>query len=175
MVTLSSTHAAEPALLASGACRDGQPNGAYELRMPDGRVRAVGAFHEGKRTGTFFFWNADGGRLAAIPYDDDVPNGTIALWHQRGKPSRESGRKLEAPMVAGRPHGIRRSWYETGRLRAEVSFDRGTLVEAEVWTRSGRPLATADAKRIALQDARGEETYIAALERFVARHRPQCE
>lgn len=175
MVTLSSARAAEPALVAFGACRDGLPNGPYELRMPDGGVRAVGAFHEGKRTGTFFFWSADGGRLAAIPYDNDVRNGTIALWHQRGKPAHEAGRKLEAPVVAGRPHGVRRSWYETGGLRAEASFDRGGLVEAQVWTRSGHPLATADAKRMALQDAHGEETYIAALERIVARHRPQCE
>ena len=31
------------------------PNGAYELYQADGRLRAVGAFAQGRRTGTFIF------------------------------------------------------------------------------------------------------------------------
>ncbi len=36
--------AAAQALLASGACRDGIPNGMYELRTPAGALRVAGAF-----------------------------------------------------------------------------------------------------------------------------------
>lgn len=169
------SRATEPALVAFGACREGEPNGAYELRMADGRIRVQGAFHDGKRTGTFIFWNADSTRLAIVPYDNDVRSGTIALWHPRGRPVREAQRMLEAPVVAGRAHGVRRSWYASGRLRAEAMFDRGTLIDAKVLTESGRPLPIADARRAALEDARNDEVAIAALERIVARHPPQCQ
>ena len=60
--------AAQPAgLVASGACRDGQPNGAYELRSANGQVRISGAYAKGHRTGTFLFWSATGARIALVP------------------------------------------------------------------------------------------------------------
>ena len=43
-------------LVVDGACRDGLPNGRYELRRADGRLRVVGAFNHGRRTGSFIFW-----------------------------------------------------------------------------------------------------------------------
>lgn len=175
IATACAADAAQPALIASGACRDGLPSGAYELRMADGRLRVMGAFHNGKRTGTFIFWNASGGRLAAIPYDEDLRNGTVALWHLKGRPAREDGRRLEAPVVAGRPHGARRSWYPSGRLRGEFSYEQGALREAKAWDGAGRLQDDTAARRTAQQDARTEETYIVTLERMVDEHRPPCD
>lgn len=175
MLVAHCTSAGEPSLVAAGNCRAGGPNGAYELRMADGRVRVQGAFHDGKRTGTFIFWNANGARLAVVPYDNDVRSGTIALWQSRGKPMTEGQRVLEAPVVAGQAHGLRRSWYATGHLRSEATFDRGTLIDARVLSESGRPLPTVEARRTTLDDARAEETVIAALERMVAGHLPRCD
>src|SRR5215470_17260609 len=101
--------AAAPEFVASGACRDGAPNGAYELRMPDGRLRILGAFAKGRRTGTFLFWAASGDRIAVIPYDDDAKVGTIALWYPPSIPLTEPRRKLEAANSAGVRHGVTRS------------------------------------------------------------------
>src|SRR5436305_8198373 len=77
-----------------GACRDGVPNGAYELHEPHGRLRVAGAFSHGRKTGTFIFWTRAGARLAVIPYQDDHKTGTVALWHTLPGVPRELPRKL---------------------------------------------------------------------------------
>ena len=75
--------AAATGWIVDATCRDGQPNGYYELRDGDGALRVAGAFHYGKRTGSFIFWNDRGARIAHIPYDDGVRNGTLATWYDR--------------------------------------------------------------------------------------------
>ncbi|TMH17752.1 MAG: hypothetical protein E6H64_14565 [Betaproteobacteria bacterium] len=55
-----------------GQCRYGVPNGGYELRMPDGRLRVVGAFAQGRMTGTFIFWSGAGARVAVMPFDRGI-------------------------------------------------------------------------------------------------------
>ena len=139
-------------LVASGACRDGAPNGAYELRMPDGRLRILGAFAKGRRTGTFLFWASTGARIAVIPYDDDAKVGTVALWYRAGDPQGEPRRKLEAAYAAGVRHGITRSWHANGRRRAEYLYERGSLAAAQAWSESGAPLAEPEARRVAERD-----------------------
>jgi hypothetical protein len=93
-----------------GACRAGLPHGSYELRGADGRLRVVGAFAQGRLTGTFIFWTAGGARLAVLPFDNEAKNGTVALWYAAPDARIEGGRRLEAPYVADLPHGIHRSW-----------------------------------------------------------------
>ena len=44
LLATGSAAAAAPDLVASVGCRDGAPNGAYDLRMADGRMRILGAF-----------------------------------------------------------------------------------------------------------------------------------
>src|ERR1700687_5890468 len=100
-----------------GACRSGIPNGAYELRMQDGRLRVVGAFAHGRKTGTFIFWNASGARVAVIPTKDDKKPGPVAFWYPGPGARRERQRKLEAPYEENRLHGIKRSWNPRGGRR----------------------------------------------------------
>ncbi|HZQ62889.1 MAG TPA: hypothetical protein VFC24_16160 [Casimicrobiaceae bacterium] len=168
-------HGAGGTLVPNGGCRDGQPNGAYELRGNDGRLRVVGAFHDGRRTGTFIFWNGSGARIAAIPYDENVRNGTIALWHVRGRPSHEIGRRLEAPVVKGEPHGVHRAWHLNGKLQYEATYEHGRLASAKAWDANGRALAEAEAQRIALAARKRDEAYVAMLEKMVADHQPRCD
>ena len=123
-LALGSAAAAAQSFDVVGACRAGVPNGAYELHAPDGRIRVVGAFAQGRKTGTFIFWNSRGARVAVIPYDDDARTGTIALWHTAPGAGREFKRKLEAPYVANQLHGIKRSWYPDGRPRADATRQR---------------------------------------------------
>lgn len=167
--------AAESALVPNVGCREGQPNGAYELRMADGRPRVVGAFHDGKRTGTFIFWNESGGRLAAIPYDNNVRNGTVALWHIGGKPPREIGRRLEAPVVHGQAHGAQRGWHVNGKLMYEATYERGRLVAASAWDARGRALPDAEARKLVTDAQRRDDVFLGTLERLVSEHRGQCD
>jgi antitoxin component YwqK of YwqJK toxin-antitoxin module len=159
----------------TGSCRDGEPNGAYELRMPDGRLRIAGAFAKGKRTGTYLFWAASGARIAVVPYDDDVKNGTVALWYAPASANADAPRKLEAAYVTGRLHGSKRSWHTNGNPRTELRYERGELVEARAWVEAGAPLSEVEARAIAVDDLTTDERIFATLEAFVADNRPDCE
>jgi antitoxin component YwqK of YwqJK toxin-antitoxin module len=157
------------------ACRDGVPNGGYELRGADGRLRVAGAFSKGHRTGTFIFWNARGARVAVIPYDDDVKVGTVALWHAPRGASTEGWRKLEAPYADGRRHGITRSWYDNGGPRAEVTYERGALAQVRAWRPNGTEVSEQEARALAARDASADDVQFAALESLVSSNMPTCE
>jgi len=160
--------------IVAGACRDGQPNGAYELKMPDGRVRVVGAFAKGRRTGTFIFWAANGQRVAVIPYDEDVKSGTVATWYAEAVTRGDLRRKLEASYVRDVLHGLTRSWYASGRLRGEYRYEQGALVEASGWAENGARLQEAEARRMADVDRAAAEKFYADLEQVVAENLPLC-
>lgn len=166
--------AVEPALVVEGGCRDGQPNGAFTVRMPNGQPRIVGAFHDGVRTGTFIFWTAGGERLAVIPYEDGQPNGTIALWHA-GRSSGAPARRLEAPVSRGEPHGTWRAWYANGHLRYEATYEHGALRKAAAWEANGRAAQTEHARGMIEAERRREHSDIARLAKMIDDHRPRCD
>ena len=161
-------------LEAVGACRDGVPNGAYELYQPDGRLRVVGAFSLGRRTGTFIFWTGDGARIGVIPYSDDVRRGTIALWHTTRGSGRELRPKSEAPYVDGKLHGIKRSWYRNGKPELEARYERGSLQGVKAWSEDGLLLSEAEARTLAENELLGDEALYGALDALVRDHRPPC-
>ena len=158
-----------------GQCRFGAPNGGYELRMPDGRLRVVGAFAQGHMTGTFIFWSAAGARVAVMPFDNDARSGTVALWYTPPDGRVEAGRKLEAPYVNDRPHGIVRSWHANGIPRAEYRYEHGVLSDARAWSDSGAPLADAEAERLAARDAANDEKFYASLVAIIRENLPPCD
>ncbi len=166
--------AAQEVLVANGGCRDGRPNGAFALRSPDGRLRVSGAFHEGKRTGTFIFWNAAGLRVAVIPYEEDVRNGTIALWQPGPRGGRDPTRRLEAPVVRGHAHGVTRAWDTDARLRYEATYAHDQLQRVLAWDASGKQLGDDAARAMANEAQRRDSAYIDGLEAMLARHRPSC-
>lgn len=167
-------HAPAQSMVASGACRDGVPNGMYELRTADGRLRVAGAFAMERRTGTFLFWTSAGARIAVIPYDDDARSGTVAAWYVKDWSATESSHRLEAPFVAGERHGTSRSWYDNGRPRGEYVYEHGRLVDARGWTEAGAPLSASMARAQAGRDERQDDRFIGSLERLVAGHKPHC-
>lgn len=175
LVAVAAASANAESLVVSVGCRDGSPNGAYELRGADGRLRVAGALSKGRRTGTFIFWNAKGARVAVIPYDNGQIAGTVALWHAPRRASGEGVRKLEAPYVGGRRNGITRSWYDSGRPRAELRYEDGALAEAQAWRADGSALADADARALAERDAVADAATFADLEGLVAANQPACD
>jgi len=170
---------AEDALAAAyhvvGQCRSGAPNGAYELRLADGRLRVAGAFSQGRMTGTFIFWAAGGARMAVLPMDNDLRNGTIALWYTDREGRTETGHRLEAPYVDGQPHGIKRSWYANGAPRTEARYERGALSEAQAWSARGQPLSEAESRSLVARDAEADERTYRSLLGLVRDHLPICE
>ena len=173
--TLSVSFAAAETFIVNGGCRDGAPNGLYELRMHDGRLRIVGALAKGKRTGTFIFWAANGARIALVPYDDDIKVGTVAVWYDPSRARADPPRKSETAYVVGALHGIKRSWHPNGNPRTELRYERGELVEARAWTQRGAPLPEAEARALANRDVATDERFYATLETTIADNLPRCE
>ena len=175
LATLTFPAAALETFVAEGACRDGEPNGAYTLRSGDGRLRVAGAFAKGRRTGTFVFWAARGARIAVIPYDNERKGGTIALWYAPPAPGADAPRKSEATYVNDRLHGEKRSWHPNGTPRTSFRYEHGELAAARAWTRAGARLSDAAARDLAVRDQVTDEQFYVTLETLVAGHRPKCE
>jgi antitoxin component YwqK of YwqJK toxin-antitoxin module len=162
-------------LVVEGACRDGEPNGAYTLRSADGRLRVAGAFAKGRRTGTFLFWSERGARIAVVPYDTDRKAGTIALWYAPPARGGDAPRKSEAAYVDDRLHGEKRSWHSNGKPRTDLRYERGELVTARAWAPAGAPLSDDEARAMATRDVVTDEQFYGTLEALVAGHLPKCE
>jgi hypothetical protein len=162
-------------LVIGGTCRDGEPQGAYTLHAPDGRLLVVGALAKGRRTGTFVFWSERGSRVAVIPYDDDRKTGTVAAWYAPPSPGADAPRKSEAAYVDDQLHGEKRSWYPNGKPRTRLRYEHGELIEAHAYAPSGATLSEAEARRRAQRDAATDQAFYATLEALVALHSPKCE
>jgi hypothetical protein len=161
------------ALNVVGACRGGVPNGAYELHGKDGRVRAVGAFASGRKTGTFIFWTEGGARSAVIPYDNDARVGTVALWYTSAR--RELARRLEAPYSNNQLHGVLRSYHPNGAPRTECHYEHGRLVSAQAWDARGASLPEAQARALAVRDVEAENRLLAQFDATIGANLPRCE
>jgi hypothetical protein len=164
---------AAQAFTAQSGCRDGVPHGAWQLTDAKGHMRVLGAFNRGRRTGSFIFWDANGVRVAHLPYEEGARNGTLALWHAK-TPDVEGPQRLEAGYAAGRLNGIVRAWDESGRLRGEYRYQAGALVDARAWDARGREASSQDAREQAAKDASSNESYLRTLEALVARHARSC-
>jgi len=160
--------------VVDAGCRDGTPQGPYQLRSAGGQLRVAGAFNAGRRTGSFIFWTAEGVRIAHIPYDDGERNGTVATWYA-GAPGREPARRLESPWRHGRRDGLTRSWYADGRRRSETEYAAGRIVASAGWSDAGRRLSDAAARELALRDAEAADAQCAELDALVDGHLPRCE
>ena len=156
-----------------GGCRDGIAHGAWQLGDGKGHVRVLGAFNRGRRTGSFIFWDENGGRVAHLPYDEDARNGTLALWHVRDG-GIEGPQRLEAVYAAGRLNGAVRAWDTSGRLRGDYRYAAGTLTDAKAWDARGRELGAQEARAQAVKDETANEAYLKTLESLVARHARTC-
>jgi hypothetical protein len=160
--------------IVDGNCRDGRPQGPYQLRSGDGQLRIAGAFNEGKRTGSFIFWSAQGVRAAHIPYDNDVRNGTVALWYE-GPPGREPARRFESVWHRGNRDGPTRAWYADGHRRSETDYADGRITHTIGWSDAGELLSDAAAREMAEHDAAAADTIYAELDALIRDHLPRCE
>ncbi|HVO89985.1 MAG TPA: hypothetical protein VMV45_15705 [Casimicrobiaceae bacterium] len=160
--------------VAKGACRDGAAQGVYELRDGQGRLRVLGAFNHGQRTGSFLFWTGNGVRVAHIPYDEGAINGTLSLWYS-DPVGNEPPRKLEASYRANRLDGEKRSWHRNGRLRMRARYVAGELRSAQAWDQTGRRLDDAAAVALATRDLAEDDEYFASLDSMVKAHPPTCD
>lgn len=160
--------------VADGNCRDGRPQGPYELRTGEGQLRVAGAFNEGTRTGSFIFWSDAGVRIAHLPFDQGLLNGTVAIWYE-APPGREPPRRFESAWRHGKRDGETRSWYRDGQPRAQTQYAAGRIVASAAWTDVGARLSDPAARELARQDAAAVDDLYAELDALVREHMPRCD
>jgi len=174
VAAVAATAAAADAFDVRGACRDGEPQGIYELRDARGSLRVLGAFSRGRRTGSFIYWTSSGDRIAHLPFDEGAISGTVALWYPGAGPGREPRQQLEAAYVKDALNGAKRSWHPDGSPRGDYFYERGALVAAKAWRANGTPLADDGARAQALRDAADEAKTYATLGAIVDGNLPAC-
>jgi hypothetical protein len=161
------------ALRAEGQCREGQVQGGYALRSPQGRLRVQGAYNLGQRVGSFIFWNEAGGRTAHVPFDADLVTGTLSLWYD-AETGEEGARRLEAVYRQGERNGPTRAWYPDGRMRLTAEYADGALQSARAWSDAGAELAPDAARALAEQERADDAKVLDDLVTLVRRHPPDC-
>ena len=144
------------------------------MRTTAGSLRVAGAFNHGSRTGSFIFWNDGGARIAHIPYDDGVRNGTLATWYDR-KGGGEPPRRFESAWRRGTRDGLTRTWYADGHHRSETEYARGRLVSSTGWSDAGARLTERGAREVADRDAAAADALYAELEALVQKNLPRCD
>jgi hypothetical protein len=154
-------------------CRDGRPQGPYQLRSDNGQLRVAGAFNEGTPTGSFIFWRANGVREAHIPYNHGTRNGTVATWYD-GAPGREPPRHLESVWRHGVRDGQTRTWYEDGHRRSETEYAGGRIVRSIGWTRAGERLADDAARALAERDEQAADVEYGQRDALIRDHPASC-
>jgi hypothetical protein len=161
------------ALTPSTQCRNGKAQGGYTLRAADGRVRVQGAYNQGVRTGSFFFWSANGARTAQLPFDADLLSGTLSLWYDSGG-NGAPARKLQAAYRSGKRDGVTRLWLPDGRLQGEFDYQAGVLAAPRAWDEAGAPLPEADARALAEREHSQTMAFVTRLLRMLTQHPPDC-
>lgn len=161
------------ALTPSTQCRHGKPQGGYTLRAADGRVRVQGAYNQGVRTGSFFFWSTTGARTAQLPFDADVLSGTLSLWYD-GAGNGAPARKLQAAYRSGKRDGITRLWLPDGRLQGEFDYQAGALAAQRAWDEAGALLPEADARALAERERSETTAFVTRLLGMLTQHPPDC-
>jgi hypothetical protein len=160
--------------VADGNCRDGRPQGPYELRTGQGQLRVAGAFNEGTRTGSFIFWSDAGVRIAHLPFDHGQLNGTVAIWYE-APAGGEPPRRFESTWRRGKRDGETRSWYRDGHPRVHTEYTAGRIVASAGWTDAGARLTDAAARELAQQDAAAVDALYTELDALVREHMPRCD
>lgn len=158
----------------NGTCREGRPQGPYQLRGDNGQLRVSGAFNDGTRTGSFIFWRENGVREAHVPYDDrGLRNGTVATWYE-GPPGREPPRHLESAWRHGRRDGETRTWYPDGHRRSQTLYAEGRIASSVGWTDAGEALSQVAARELAERDERAADAEYASHDALIEQHMARC-
>jgi hypothetical protein len=135
-------------------------------------MRVQGAYNHGQRAGSFFFWSADGARIAQLPFDDDVLSGTLSLWYDGA--GGEPLRKLEAAYRNGERDGPTRLWSADGQLRGEFDYAAGRLTGERAYDDEGAPLTDAQSRALAERERAETARFVDDLLATLRRHPPDC-
>lgn len=94
-------------------------SGTIENHYPDGKVKTIATFFQGKRTGWHTEWYVNGLPAAERFFDNNRKEGTHKGWWANGL------QKFEFNYQNGIYQGNVKEWYETGQAFRNANFTKG--------------------------------------------------
>jgi antitoxin component YwqK of YwqJK toxin-antitoxin module len=167
-----------PQYEVKGACKDGQPDGPYELRLASGGpLQATGPFEAGARSGLFTFYDSDGRKIAEVPYRLDQIDGMVKLWYPAATPgtAEQGPRKLESLFAAGVRDGLTTAWYADGARRAELVYMNGVPRRAQYWSPAGENVIGPEGAKRAEEGEKVDLDLLIALDKLPREHPIRCD
>jgi len=92
--------------------RYGLPHGEYRLYYPDGALRYLGFFEDGKMEGWVQAWYNSGQMHSYQYYKNDKAEGWYFAYYENGQPN------FQVQYVNGSKEGETKEWWPNGQLRA---------------------------------------------------------
>jgi len=132
-----------------------------------------GEFQDGKKEGTWDFWDSSGTQTVKLSYHDGMKNGPCTMWYSAlsGDPRRGGRLKLDMAFVNDQVDGVKMSYYSDpgiGSLRSEDVFDHGRIVKARHWTPERKELSAEEAMMHAEKDLEADQRYFDSMDKLVA-------
>ncbi|HEY5738488.1 MAG TPA: hypothetical protein VIW27_02125 [Gammaproteobacteria bacterium] len=165
--------ASSDGLSVAAECRNGVPEGKYQIESAQGRVRVKGSFVDGLRDGEFVFYTANGDRMIVLPYTRGLLNGAVKAWHV-GAGDANSPLKLLSDIKDGFIKGRHRTWYENGKPRSDFVIEDGEITAGETWNPDGTVLEIKDRAQFLSAEIQSDFAYYERLEQVMDAHPPTC-
>ncbi len=163
-----------PAYRVDAECSGAKAHGRYEALGPGGD-RIEGHYCDGRRCGVFTFYSGPGLKVAELPYEGRVLNGSVHLWYlPHTATGSRHGRKSSAEFADGRRHGDMRTWWPTGVRRTDFAYRQGAMTGGTAWSPEGEELPPDEGMALAQHDADADRRLFRALGSIVGSHPPRC-
>ena len=113
----------------------GIPDGEYRIWHPNGQLALSMKYKDELQNGMKQRWYADGKPWTYVRFENGVMRGELKQWFHNGKLERRGEYR----------NGLRQNryeiWYEDGTPEAVLTYDAGSIVQAQCWNEAGKPRA----------------------------------
>ena len=114
----------------------GVTEGDYRIWHPNGQLALSMKYKDDMQDGMKQRWYADGKPWSYVRFEHGVMRGELKQWFQNGKLERRGEYR----------NGLRQNryeiWHEDGTPEAVLSYDAGSLIQAQCWSAAGKALAS---------------------------------
>ena len=97
----------------------GKEHGTWKKFFPNGKLKAIREYGNGKKIGEYIAWWDNGNRMVDYLFANDEYNGTCKEWNRDGIMIKEMNYKK------GYEDGMQRSWFDNGKIRANYKMIEG--------------------------------------------------
>ena len=98
---------------------NGKEHGTWKKFFPNGKLKGIRQYDNGKKTGEYIAWWDNGNRMVDYLFANDEYNGTCKEWNRDGIMIKEMNYNKCYE------DGMQRSWFDNGKIRANYKMIEG--------------------------------------------------